>query len=335
MPDIPVWNKCDNRCAMCANAGSFARNSSADYRLKKQALRLEKHLGGAAAYRKNARVPGAWNLTGGEPTLNPDFLKLVAYFRRRLPGEPLALLSNGRRFADKAFAAVFAAAARPPFTLGVSLHGPSAAAHDAVTGVKGSFRETLAGLKNIFALPGAPFVELRVILHRLNYRRLGATLGLVKKAFRGRAYRVVVLHYEHEGRGALNRAKLAVPLSVTARRVNACARVLASFPEARLYHFPLCLLKPELRGLAVVSLPPEDRVYPPPCRGCRVRLDCVGLMRPYARLYGAGELRPRGAARERSSAQGAGVKPAPVLPQPAVKSSASRNIRREGCHVKR
>ena len=292
MPDIPVWNKCDNRCAMCANAGSFARNASADYLLKKQALRLEKYLNGAAAYRKNARLPGAWNLTGGEPTLNPDFLKIIAYFRRRLPGEPLALLSNGRRFADRAFAAAFAAAAGRSFTLAVSLHGPAAAAHDAVTGVKGSFRETLAGLKNIFGLPGAPFVELRVILHRLNYRRLGATLGLIARSFRGRDYRVVVMHYEHEGRGALNRARLAVPLSATARRVNACAGRLASFGEARLYHFPLCLLKPELRGLAMVSLPTEDRVYPPRCRSCSARPGCVGLMRPYARMYGAEELRP-------------------------------------------
>ena len=161
-----------------------------------------------------------------------------------------------------------------------------------MTGVKGSFRETLAGLKNIFSLGGAPFVELRVILHRLNYRRLGATLGLIARTFRGRDYRVVVLHYEHEGRGARNRAKLEVRLAETARRVNACAASLSSFPEARLYHFPLCLLKPELRGLAVVSLPPEDRVYPPRCRACSARPGCVGLMRPYARLYGTAELRP-------------------------------------------
>jgi len=290
MPDIPVWNKCDNRCVMCANTAGFAANARKRYLLAGQIGRLERHLRGAAAYRKNARVAGAWNLTGGEPTLNPDFLKTIAYFRRRLPGEPLALLSNGRRFADGAFAAAFAAAARPPFTLAVSLHGPSAASHDAVAGVKGAFGQTVAGLKNIFSLPGAPFIELRVILHRLNYRRLGATLAFVKRTFRGRAYRVVVIHYEHEGRGARNEAKLAVGLSATARAVNAAARSLSGLREARLYHFPLCLLKPGLRPLAVVSLPPEDRVYPPVCRACGARGACVGLMRPYFRRYGAGEL---------------------------------------------
>ena len=290
MPDIPVWNKCDNKCVMCANTAAFCLNTSRDYSLLKQAARLERHLRGGAAYKKNARTAGAWNLTGGEPTLNPEFLKAVAHFRRRLKGAELLLLSNGRRFADPAFAAAFAAAARPPFTLGVSVHGPDAAAHDRVAGVKGAFRQTLRGLKNLSALPGAPSLEIRVILHKLNYRRLGATLGLLKRELPG--CRLVVMHYEAEGRGARNEAKLAVKLSATAAAVNRCAARLAGFQAAALYHFPLCLLRPELRGLARVSLPPEDRAYPAPCRNCAARGVCVGLMRPYLRRFGAGELRP-------------------------------------------
>lgn len=291
MPDIPLWNKCDNLCVMCANTKGFARNTCKDYLFPRQAARLERHLRGARAYRKNSGVRGAWNLTGGEPTLNPDFLKTIAYFRRRLPGEPLTLLSNGRRFSDRSFAAAFAALAAPPFTLAVSVHGPSAPAHDAVAGVKGAFRQTAAGLKNILSLKERPVVEVRVILHRLNSRRLAATLRFIKSSFRGLG-RVVVMHYESEGRGARNSGRLAVPLTETAAAVNACARSLASFPEARLYHFPLCLLKPALRRLAAVSLPPEDRVYPAVCSSCRARAACPGLMRPYFRRYGAGELGP-------------------------------------------
>jgi MoaA/NifB/PqqE/SkfB family radical SAM enzyme len=276
---------------MCANTAGFSRNTPGDYSLLRQASRLEKHLRGFAAYRKNSGTAGAWNLTGGEPTLNPEFLKAMVYFRRRLKGEELVLLSNGRRFSDPSFSAAFAAAAKPPFTLAVSLHGPTAAAHDKVAGVKGAFKETVLGLKNLLLLPGAPYLEIRVILHRLNYMRLGATLGFIKRLLKGGRYRVVVMHYEAEGSGARNEKRLAVRLSSTARRVNACSRLLAGFSEARLYHFPLCLLSPALRRLAAVSLPPEDRVYPPVCAGCRLREGCVGLMKPYLRRYGAGELK--------------------------------------------
>ena len=291
MPDIPVWNKCNNKCLMCANTAGFSRNASGDYGLLRQAYRLEKYLRGAGAYRKNSRTAGAWNLTGGEPTLNPDFIKAISYFRRRLEGEELTLLSNGRRFSDPVFAAAFAEAARPPFILAISIHGPTAAAHDGVAGVKGAFKETLLGIRNLLALPAAPFLELRVILHRLNYRRLAKTLAFIKRLMKGRRYRVVLMHYEIEGSGAGNGKKLEVSLSATARQVNACARSLAGFGEARLYHFPRCLLKPALRRLAMVSLPPEDRAYPPPCAGCRDREVCVGLMKPYLLRYGAGELK--------------------------------------------
>lgn len=289
MPDIPVWNKCNNKCVMCANTAGFERNTAGDYLFVKQVRRLERHLKGRAAYRKNARTAGAWNLTGGEPTLNPDFLKTVLYFRKRLKGEELLLLSNGRRFADPAFAAAFAAVAGPPFTLGVSIHGAPAGAHDRVAGVKGAFRETMAGLKNLLALRRAPALEIRVILHRLNYRGLGAILALLRKELPG--CRPVIMHYEAEGRGARNEDALAVKLSATAGAVNrAAARVRGL--RAALYHFPLCLLAPGLRRLAVVSLPPEDRVYPPACKACRARAGCVGLMRPYLRRYGAAELKP-------------------------------------------
>ncbi len=291
MPDIPVWNKCNNKCLMCANTAGFGLNTSRDYSLPRQVFRFEKYLRGAAAYRKNSLTAGAWNLTGGEPTLNPEFLKVIAYFRRRLKGEELTLLSNGRRFSDPAFAAAFAAAAGPPFILAVSLHGPMAAAHDGVAGVKGAFKETLLGLENLLALPAAPFLEIRIILHKLNYRRLGATLGFVKRFLRGRRYRLVVMHYEAEGKGARNEGRLAVRLSAAARQVNACSRTLSGSREARLYHFPLCLLAPGLRRLSVISLPPEDRAYPPVCAGCRARGNCAGLMKPYLRRYGHGELK--------------------------------------------
>ena len=68
MPDIPVWNKCDTPCLRCANTAGFSANTSRDYSLARQAARLELHLRGRAAYRKNARVPGAWNsraMSGG------------------------------------------------------------------------------------------------------------------------------------------------------------------------------------------------------------------------------------------------------------------------------
>ncbi len=294
MPDIPVWNKCDNLCVMCANAASFSRPSHGRYGLAAQIKRFESYLAGrTAAYAKNAADPAALNLTGGEPSLHPDFLKLLAYFRKRNPGRELALLSNGRRFSDPDFTGAALRAAGSPFSVAVSLHGSTAARHDAVTGVRGSFAETLAGLRNIFSLKKrGQSPELRLVLHRRNIEDLGDILRLLLREFSGYGgWRAVALHYELEGR-ALGDRSLGLRLETSAAAVNACSGLIKRFGEFRLYHFPLCLLAEKLRPLAWVSLPPEDRSYPRACGRCRLRPSCVGLMPAYVKRFGRSEIKP-------------------------------------------
>ena len=295
MPDIPVWNKCDNKCVMCTNAPAFARQAAPAYGLRAQVVKLERYLRGLGpVYLKNADKAGFVSLTGGEPTLHPEFLKLVAYFRRRLPGTPITLLSNGRRFAGRAFAEKFCAAARPPFAVAVALHGPSARIHDRVSGVKGSFSQTVAGLKNLLAIPGAPALEIRLVLHRGNIAALPETLGFLLKTFPDTgAYRVTAIHYEIEGMSEANHRRLSLRLSESAAALGRCLPLIKKFEDFSLYHFPRCLVRKELRPLCRVTLPPEDRVYPPrACAGCRARRGCLGLMAEYSRFFGDSELKP-------------------------------------------
>lgn len=293
MPDIPVWNKCDNRCVMCTNEPSFARQAASHYGLRGQIGKLERWLKGRRpVYLKNSGDAGFVSLTGGEPTLHPDFMKLIAYFRRRLPRTPITMLSNGRRLGSRPFAEKFCAAARPPFSVAIALHGPDARVHDPVTGVKGSFRQTMAGLRNMLSIPGAPALEIRLVLHRRNIRSLERTLGLLLREFpRTSAYRVTAIHYEIEGMSLANHGKLSLRLSDSAAALGRAMPLMRKFGDFRLYHFPLCVVRKELRPLCRVTLPPEDRVYPARCRRCAARRRCLGLMKDYLEHFGDGELR--------------------------------------------
>jgi len=296
MPDIAFWNKCNNLCVMCTNAPEFAAQPSSRYGLKCQIEKLERYLKGfGPVYLKNADKAGFVSLTGGEPTLHPDFFRLLAYFRKRLPGIGITLLSNGRRFADKGFADRFLKIAGPPFTVAVAVHGASAPGHDKVAGVKGAFKETVAGLDNLYAgLKGRTGgLEIRIILHRLNVGELKKTLAFLLKRFpdTGR-YRVVVIHYEIEGMSLANHALLSLKLSVSAKAVNAAGPVIKRFRELRLYHFPLCVVGAGLRSRCWITLPAEDRVYPAKCAGCGARSGCLGLMLEYYGKFGDGEIKP-------------------------------------------
>lgn len=291
MPDIAFWNKCNNKCVMCTNEGGFASHASSLYELKSQVEKLERYLGGQGrVYLKYDDKPDFVTLTGGEPTIHPDFFRLLAYFRKRLPGTDMTLLSNGRRFADGAFTRRFLKIAVPPFSVAVPVHAAAPALHDRIAGVKGAFAQTLAGLEKLFS--GSVGVEVRVVLHRLNAKALPGILALLLKKFpdTGR-YRVTVIHYEIEGMSLKNQRRLALRLKESAAVLGEAAPLIKRFMDFRLYHFPRCLVGKELRPLCWVTLPKEDRVYTAKCAGCRARRGCLGLMAEYYKAYGAGELR--------------------------------------------
>jgi len=277
---------------MCTNSPEFAAQDPALYGLKTQIGKMERYLKGLGpVYLKNADNAEFVSLTGGEPTLHPDFFGLLAYFRKRLPGVDITLLSNGRRFSDKAFARRFSKIAKAPFTAAVPVHGGSARAHDLVAGVKGAFKETAAGLDNLLA--EGVRVEIRIVLHRLNAVGFGKILSFLLRRFpAGDLCRVAVIHYEIEGMSLENHGRLALKLSDSAAAINSAAPLIGRFRDLRLYHFPLCLIEDELRDRCRVTLPPEDRVYTKKCSGCRLKKDCLGLMLEYYKKFGDAELRP-------------------------------------------
>lgn len=294
MPDIALWNKCNNKCVMCTNMDSFALQDSVQYRLKGQIEKLERYLRGEGRiYLKNSDLAGFVNLTGGEPTIHPDFFQLLTYFRRRLPRVPITLLSNGRSFADRKFAEKFCRAAKPPFSVAIALHGPTARAHDPVAGVRGSFRQTVAGLKNLFELGNGLRVEIRLVLHKKSLPFFRKTLEFLLKNFPDTAaYCVTAIHYEIEGMSLENHPSVGVKFSVSSKILDAALPLIKRFDEFRLYHFPLCQVRPELRPLCRVTLPAEDRVYPAACTGCRLKKKCLGLMLEYHKMFGDSELKP-------------------------------------------
>ena len=82
-------------------------------------------------------------LTGGEPLTRPHFLSLVQTLRA-IPGlETLSVTTNGTLLAGQATKLAHAGISR----INISLDAADEAACDALTGVPGSFRQTLAGIR--------------------------------------------------------------------------------------------------------------------------------------------------------------------------------------------
>lgn len=81
-------------------------------------------------------------LTGGEIMVRQDFLDIATYARRN--GFLISFMTNCTLVTPYLSRAI---AELQPFTVGTSLYGATAATHEAVTRVSGSFQRTLAGIK--------------------------------------------------------------------------------------------------------------------------------------------------------------------------------------------
>ncbi|GAB4534990.1 MAG: hypothetical protein Kow0063_18720 [Anaerolineae bacterium] len=120
-------------------------------------------------------------LTGGEPTLHPDFEAILGYIRQL--DISVTVFTNGRWPHPER---VLEALRRTPNLDGllVSLHGARAASHEAYSGVPGSFDETVSNIRRAIEL-GIP-VTLSTVLHLANLDELAEIVSLARSLGAGR-----------------------------------------------------------------------------------------------------------------------------------------------------
>lgn len=154
---INLTYRCNNHCEFCAVGNRLQHDLPLDTALRI----LDDH---------RARGISLLDLDGGEPTLHPDLFAIVAH-AATLNYRPITVTTNGRRLAYLPFARGLVQSGI--HNLLVSIHGPTAPTHEAVTKAPGSFAETLAGIRNVSSLRSTA-VELGIntTVSKSNYKHL-------------------------------------------------------------------------------------------------------------------------------------------------------------------
>ncbi len=119
-------------------------------------------------------------LTGGDPLLHPGFP--AVYRRMRERGMVVTVFTNGTMLTGEALDVLVR---HPPYEVEVTIHGATAAIHDAATGVPGSFEDAWRGIDRLIA--GGLRVNLKTILttaNRHELRGMEALAGDRKARFR-------------------------------------------------------------------------------------------------------------------------------------------------------
>ncbi|MBK9261457.1 MAG: radical SAM protein [Polyangiaceae bacterium] len=159
-----VTYKCNNRCTFCATG--TRTQFDGNYERQRELLVKYRKLGVTLL-----------DFDGGEPTLNPNLLRLVE-FAKRIGYERINVTTNARMasYADFAEKLVHSGVT----SLLTSIHGPDAQTHAQNVGVAEAFDQTCAGVRNFVRL-AVPGVELgaNITITKSNHKKLEATTAMI------------------------------------------------------------------------------------------------------------------------------------------------------------
>ena len=287
---LKVGYRCNNNCLFCHSAPH--RGHDASTRELKRKIGLARRLGAETLV-----------LSGGEPTIRDDFFRLATSIEKNKMS--MGLVTNGRMLAYPDF---MERLVRLPLDyVQLSLCGPDAATHDAVTQTR-SFVQTLTAIHGLADL-SVPKLTVNVVVTAHVMPRLDNIIAILPSPDR---FRLKFSFVEPEG-NALDEFSAVVPrISEAASAVRRVLEATRSKPESwRLAWdgFPLCLMpgfeqdEAALRedGFFLMSEAFEEgwhpiddrhRTHAPVCLECSLRRKCRGVFRGYLERRGPHELRP-------------------------------------------
>jgi MoaA/NifB/PqqE/SkfB family radical SAM enzyme len=197
---LNITYKCGNRCVFCATGDRITAALSweqIDGILRQHRSEGTEHL----------------DIDGGEPTLHPRLIDAIA-LARDLGYRSINVTTNGRMLRDRVFARRLLDSGLTHLL--ISLHGATAAVHEAATDTPGSFEQTMSGIDNAMAVrpPDVP-TGMNVTIargnvdHLLPLTELAIAKGFYKINFQfttpfGRAYEDVVPPIEQAARAVMD-----------------------------------------------------------------------------------------------------------------------------------
>ncbi len=159
---ISVWFGCNNACTVCMLSGLRETLPSIGFERFQEVVR------DVVEHRRFENLI----LSGAEVTVFDDLERYVRYASSFGWFRKIQVQTNGRRLADRRYLQRLVDSGVNEFF--VSVHGLEET-HDAITRVPGSFRETLAGLRNLEAIPGINVIS-NSVLCRTNVQELPSLL---------------------------------------------------------------------------------------------------------------------------------------------------------------
>ena len=276
-PYIYIGYNCNNNCIFCSEADEYTESlrSKGTEQIKKEISQTR------ALY-------DFVNFMGREPTLRKDFIELLE-FTQKLDFKQVGFTTNGRLLSYQDFVKkIFRAGVNQ---IVISLNGATAKMHDSQTQAKGSFLQTIQGIKNVMELKRKNVsIICNLLLNKINYLELREMIELVTNLG---VKEINILNAAPLSRRSRSK-KIIMKMEELGRYV---VNVLKDYKDSPSFKFLLveflpCSLPKEWRDYFFPCLeknPGKTRI--PLCKNCSYTGKCEGILKAYTELYGIKEFK--------------------------------------------
>jgi len=285
--EIVTGFACNNNCMFCS-VGDKLRS------FDKTTEQILNDIDRAVAER-----PEEINFTGGEPTIRRDILKVVSYAKSK-GMKKIRVTTNGRMFSYDNFTKDIVDAGLTGAIF--SVHCPDAKLHDRLSGVKGSFEQTMKGLKNLHSY--GKTIDVNTVITSETYNLLPQNMEMIKDYVRS----VCIIFPTIDGHLKVNR-ELIPRMKDAEKYIHEAIDVLkAAGKQAWTMNYPICFMKGYERFSSLTELKTKmfwphmdtildekrksDNIHVDACKDCRYRLVCMGVMKGYVDVMGDKEIKP-------------------------------------------
>ena len=284
---------CNNNCMFCSVGHKLPERTIKNWEL------VKKHID----YGKKVKSETI-SFSGGEPTIM-NYLEKAVKYSKKLGFKTIEIQSNGRMFSYMDFAERIVKAGANRFL--ISIHADNPELGDALNRVKGSFNQTVEGIKNLNKL-GIENLRFSVVMNKLNYKRLDKIMEFLLQ------FDPVGIHSNYtiiDGHAYTYRESIMPPkMSVIAPYVHEAIKVVKKAgKEIWIYSFPYCLMRGY--GFTIAELGTMDsrligpdfdvslqenrhkfRIKKESCKKCKYFKLCLGPWKRYVKMFGFDEFKP-------------------------------------------
>jgi MoaA/NifB/PqqE/SkfB family radical SAM enzyme len=299
--EFHISYQCLNRCLFCSEGSQLAK-------FKGEFVAKEKIRERLSWFAKKGF--NHVTLTGGEPTLHPDFVE-IARLARQMDYKTY-VSSNGGLFSSKRFCQKTI-----PYLNEIcfSLHGHNARLHNFHTRNKKSFGRLTRAMKNVEDLSKNVYGFVNIVLTQYNFSFLEKIIDFASQ------YKwikqVLVSNLAPEGRALSNFRRLALPLNKIENKISQVVNLAENKSLiVRFFGLPLCLMgnyrafsndiywppratiekwQPKKKVYLKTTFsyqPTRQRIKLSQCKKCRAGKMCGGIFQKYYEDFGDKELKP-------------------------------------------